>query len=238
MSRRITRPQGIAIHKAELFEDSGSPSADTLAGRYVISARTNTMAVLVRLGLAEEIVIKSAGEDYTFHALTRAGELTRATLDLSNLPTLEHISGTVEYAAEEAQEQAGERPNDGTYHPAAPGARTWREAHDLWIDGKHVTAGVEGNGTRLYVFLGTEMIYSGDMPADIKTAADVNPWAARYALNYTTTPAAPVTPQEPATDELTEWERDLLASVPEITTTPRYTTADENASQELPAHWI
>ncbi|MER5754366.1 hypothetical protein [Streptomyces sp. NPDC002088] len=76
------------------------------------------------------------------------------------------------------------RPSDGTYSPAEAGARGWRDASPLWLDGRHVTAGVEGDGTRLYVFLGTEMIFEGDMPEGITGDGDVNPWVRQYAIGY------------------------------------------------------
>jgi hypothetical protein len=40
--------------------------------------------------------------------------------------------------------------------------------------------------------------------------------------------------REAATDGLTDWERDTLANAHHAPTTPRYTTADENAAQEGP----
>jgi hypothetical protein len=76
------------------------------------------------------------------------------------------------------------RPTDGVYSPAEAGARGWRDARPLWLDGRHVTAHVGDNGTRLYVFLGTEMIYDADMPTGITTDADVNPWVRQYAIGY------------------------------------------------------
>jgi hypothetical protein len=79
---------------------------------------------------------------------------------------------------------APERPAVGQYAPAEEGARGWRDASPLWLAGKHVTAHVEAGGTRLYVFLGTETIYAGDMPTGIKTSADVNPWVRQYATGY------------------------------------------------------
>jgi hypothetical protein len=78
------------------------------------------------------------------------------------------------------------RPNDATYSPSEEGCRTWQEAQmrPLWLAGQRVSAIVEGDGTRLYVFLGTETIYSGDMPTGVTTDGDVNPWVRQYATGY------------------------------------------------------
>jgi hypothetical protein len=172
MASKITRPQFEALRKAAPFGEELLSPSDALRGRYVVDARPNTAAVLVRLGLAEEVQEQTV--------LTRAGELIAVTLTYGgDLVTLD----TVAYYVANA-ETVATRPDDGTYKPAEAGARGWRDAAPLWLSGKHVTAGVEGNGTRLYVFLGTEMIYSGDMPNGIKTSADVNPWVRQYAIGY------------------------------------------------------
>lgn len=68
----------------------------------------------------------------------------------------------------------------GHYEPNEPGARTLRDARPLHIDGKRVTVSIEGD--QLYLYVGTTWLYSGPIPAEIKTRADVNPWAARTAL--------------------------------------------------------
>jgi hypothetical protein len=172
VSRKITRPQYEALRTAALFgEDLLSP-VDALRGRLVVDARPNTAAVLIRLGVAEEVQGQTV--------LTNAGELLAATMVYGgDLPTLDTVAYYVANAAHRPAAVA-----DGTYRPSVAGARTLREAGELWLDGKHVTAGVEGNGTRLYIFLGTEMIYSGDMPSGITATHDVNPWVRQYATGY------------------------------------------------------
>jgi hypothetical protein len=78
------------------------------------------------------------------------------------------------------------RPEDATYYPSEEGCRTWQEAQmrPLWLAGQHVSAVVEGNGTRLYVFLGGEVIFEGDMPSGITGNGDVAPWVRQYATGY------------------------------------------------------
>jgi hypothetical protein len=80
-AKTITRPQAEAVRTAERAEHNGAPSGDVLAGRYLISATTPTAAVLVRLGLAENINLTSAGTEFVFPVLTRAGEVARERLE-------------------------------------------------------------------------------------------------------------------------------------------------------------
>jgi hypothetical protein len=179
MSRTITRPQGIALRNADWLPEELLTPNDALRSRYVVSARTNTCAALVRLGLAEEL----NGQ----YVLTRAGETVRAITDLpAYLPRLDTVANIVAAAAEEdtmaAEEQA--RPSDGTYYPAEAGARGWRDAVPLWLDGRRVSAIVENDGQDLYVFLGTETIYDGDMPTGITGDGDVSTWVRQYATGY------------------------------------------------------
>lgn len=68
----------------------------------------------------------------------------------------------------------------GHYEPNEPGARTLRDARPLYIDGKRVTVSIEGD--HLYLYVGTTWLYDGPVPEEIKTRADVNPWAVRTAL--------------------------------------------------------
>jgi hypothetical protein len=68
----------------------------------------------------------------------------------------------------------------GHYEPNEPGARTLRDARPLYIEGKRVTVSIEGD--TLYLYVGGTWLYSGPIPEEIKTRADVNPWAARTAL--------------------------------------------------------
>jgi hypothetical protein len=66
------------------------------------------------------------------------------------------------------------------YEPSAPGARTWREAKPLYIDGQHVTA--EAYQGEITIFLGCKIIYTGPIPAEAQSS--VNAWIAEYALAY------------------------------------------------------
>jgi hypothetical protein len=71
----------------------------------------------------------------------------------------------------------------GTYYPTAPGARTWREARDLTINGKRVSAVVTGRTAT--VFIGGDIAFEGELPADVTTTGQVNTWARDTALNAT-----------------------------------------------------
>jgi hypothetical protein len=86
----------------------------------------------------------------------------------------------------------------GTYYPAASGARTWREARDLYINDKRVSAVI--NGRNATVFIGGEIAFEGTVPADI-TANQVNAWARDIALNAATAEAAIVDAAETITAE-------------------------------------
>lgn len=48
---------------------------------------------------------------------------------------------------------------------AEPGARTWREARDMYVNGGLVTAHVDDD--QMSVFVGTAMLYTGPIPADM-----------------------------------------------------------------------
>lgn len=187
MARTITRPQATALRAARedgYLSAPDFPAGHPLNGRYslTVDVRTNTRDALVRLGLVEGIAHTESGADVTDYVLTYAGELIAVHCsDPESLPTLDTVAY---YVANAKREETPERPNDGTYRPAEAGARTLRDARELWLNGKHVTANVEDSGTRLYVFLGTEMIYSGDMPNGIKTSNDVNTWVRQYATGY------------------------------------------------------
>jgi hypothetical protein len=67
----------------------------------------------------------------------------------------------------------------GTYYPAAPGARTWREARDLYIDGKRVSAVVYGRSAA--VFIGGEMVFEGELPAEVTISGQVTAWTVAVA---------------------------------------------------------
>uniref|UniRef100_A0AAU3I7S4 Uncharacterized protein n=1 Tax=Streptomyces sp. NBC_01393 TaxID=2903851 RepID=A0AAU3I7S4_9ACTN len=90
--KKITRAQFEAIRTAELSEDNGAPSGDRLAGRYLISATTPTAAVLVRLGLAENITLTSAGGEFVFPVLTEVGELARKRIERDGDGLLPRVS--------------------------------------------------------------------------------------------------------------------------------------------------
>lgn len=178
-SKTISRPQALALRNAEELPEELLRPTDALRGHMVLSARPNTLAALVRLGLAEEV----EGQ----HVLTRAGYTVRAITDLPHyLPRLDTVASIVAAAAEEdamaAEEQT--RPSNGTYYPAEAGARGWRDAVPLWLDGRRVSAIVENDGQDLYVFLGTATIYDGDMPTVITGDGDVNTWVRQYATGY------------------------------------------------------
>lgn len=98
--KKITRAQFDAIRTAELSEDNGAPSGDVLAGRYLISSTTPTAAVLVRLGLAENITLTSAGTEFVFPVLTEVGEYARKRIERDGFPlrlsSIEDIRRAVE----------------------------------------------------------------------------------------------------------------------------------------------
>ncbi|MHB9861915.1 hypothetical protein [Streptomyces sp. YIM S03343] len=82
---------------------------------------------------------------------------------------------------------------NGTYYPAAPGARTLRDARDLYINRQRVSATVTDRHAT--VFTGGEIVFDGQLPADITTGHEVNAWAAHTALAAAETPApAPTFP--------------------------------------------
>jgi hypothetical protein len=178
-SKTITRPQALALRNAEELPEELLRPTDALRGHLVISARTNTVASLVRLGLAEEVE--------GLPVLTRAGYTVRAITDLPDyLPRLDTVASIVAAAAEEdalaAEEQT--RPDDATYYPNEEGAHSLATAHPMYRDGRRVSAIVENGGRDLYVFLGTETIYDGDMPAFVKTSGDVHAFVRQYVTGY------------------------------------------------------
>lgn len=88
----------------------------------------------------------------------------------------------------------------GPYYPAVPGARTIRDARDLYVGDERVTA--EVTGRRVTVFVGLRIVFEGDLPAEITTGREVNSWAAEIALGT----QAPAAEERPATGE-TEADR-------------------------------
>jgi hypothetical protein len=73
----------------------------------------------------------------------------------------------------------------GTYYPAAPGARTWREARPLYIGRDRVSAEITAD-RQGYVFVGLHMVFAGAIPADVQGSADVTRWAREVALSTLT----------------------------------------------------
>lgn len=51
------------------------------------------------------------------------------------------------------------------YTIAEPGARTWREARDMYVNGGLVTAHLDDD--QMSVFVGTALLYTGPIPADM-----------------------------------------------------------------------
>ncbi|MFE5037095.1 hypothetical protein [Streptomyces sp. NPDC056683] len=76
----------------------------------------------------------------------------------------------------------------GTYYPTAPGARTWREARELRIDGKRVSVIVTGRDAVL--FIGGGIAFDGELPATIAGPADLTTWARETAANAAAVVAA------------------------------------------------
>jgi hypothetical protein len=178
MNRTLTRPQAEALRTAAVYGGEEPPSGSATAGRYLVDGRPNTLAVLVRLGMVETVteVVGIDREEHTQHVLTRAGETIRQELRAGgDLPTLGHVASVV-------QQDADRAALDGRYEPNAPGATTLHDARPLTILGKPVSVTIEGKGERAYLYVGTTWLYSGPVPQEIRTRADVNPWAARVAL--------------------------------------------------------
>lgn len=109
----------------------------------------------------------------------------------------------------------------GTYYPAAPGARTWREARDLYINNKRVSAVVHNQNVT--VFIGGETVYDGTLPTDITTPTQLHAWAADIALNITAAEAATVTAAETITAEAAQPAGTIAANL-----SATATTADEH----------
>ncbi|MFF1701251.1 hypothetical protein [Streptomyces sp. NPDC058252] len=200
-AKTITRPQYDALRTAELYDGEVPPSGTPLIDRYLVSARPATARVLLRLGLVEEIVTRSGidAEEHVFPVLTHAGELLRVGMERGGrLTRLDHVARWVANAGERPER----RPAVATYYPSEEGCRTWREAETrpFKINGERVSAVVEAYGTRITLFVGGRIVFEGAVPAEVRTSADVNTWARRAALAE-------------VPEGLTEWERDLLATV-------------------------
>jgi hypothetical protein len=105
----------------------------------------------------------------------------------------------------------------GTYYPAAPGARTWREARDLRIDGKRVSVIVNGRNATL--FIGGEIAFDGELPATVAGPADLTTWARETAETAATNAAAVIA----AAEEIIESAGTVAATL-----SATATTADEH----------
>lgn len=104
LPRTITRPQFEALRTAEpIAEWQDLPESHPLAclkQRYAVVAQSNTIKVLMRLGLveiAEGDVSEATGRPFNqINALTPAGEVIAAALkEGGELPTLDHITHVV-----------------------------------------------------------------------------------------------------------------------------------------------
>ncbi|MFE2101578.1 hypothetical protein [Streptomyces sp. NPDC059468] len=123
MSATITRPQAEAIRTALMPAASdGVREGSPLFERYVITARANTLAVLVRLELAEVVteVVGIDREEITSHVLTLAGELVRADLrngaDLPRLDSLRYLVRRAVRPTTDAYEGYALAEVDGAWH--------------------------------------------------------------------------------------------------------------------------
>jgi hypothetical protein len=105
----------------------------------------------------------------------------------------------------------------GTYYPAAAGARTWREARELRIDGKRVSVIVTGRNATL--FIGGEIAFDGELPATVAGPADLTTWARTTAETAATNAAAVVA----AAEEIIESAGTVAATL-----SATATTADEH----------
>jgi hypothetical protein len=97
----------------------------------------------------------------------------------------------------------------GHYAPAKPGAKTWREARDMYIGNEHVTAEVAPDGTAT-VFLGLRIAYCGPIPANVNDKAEFFAWVITVAETFA---AGPMTAAEEDADGLTETEETNLKGV-------------------------
>jgi hypothetical protein len=180
-AKTLTRPQFEALRTAERYEGEVPPSGTPLLDELLISARPATVRVLIRLGLAREIVIVSGieREELVFPVLTYAGELLRATMERGG--ALTRLDRVAAYVAD-AGPRPERRPAVATYYPAEEGCTTWREAEarPFKINGERVSAVVEAYGTRVTLFVGGRIVFEGAVPLEVRTSADVNGWAPPY----------------------------------------------------------
>jgi hypothetical protein len=75
----------------------------------------------------------------------------------------------------------------GTYRPAKPGAKTWREARDMYIGNEHVTASAAEDGSAT-VFLGLRIAYQGAIPASVTNKAEFYTWVIAIAETFAAAP--------------------------------------------------
>lgn len=106
---------------------------------------------------------------------------------------------------------------NGVYYPSAAGARTWREARELRIDGRRVSVHVTGRDATL--FIGGEIAFDGELPATVAGFADLADWARTTAEAAATNAAAVVAAAEEIIESAGTHAANLSATA---------TTADEH----------
>jgi hypothetical protein len=109
----------------------------------------------------------------------------------------------------------------GTYRPAKPGAKTWREARDFYIGTEHVTAHVADDGIAT-VYVGLRIAYCGVIPANVTDMAAFQMWVITTAELFANGPEV-----ADDADALTETEIANLKGV-------RYLAAFVDSSYGMP----
>lgn len=192
MAKTLTPAQCTALRTAELYDGEFPPSGTPLAGRYLVNGRPNTLAVLVRLGMVEEITVKAAGESHVFPVLTRAGRNIRATLD-NGAPTLEHVA----YVVREISRVNWNAPQ--TFWINEAGARTIAEGVPLFHNGSAVSVTWWPATGEAFVYAGTDVIARRDGVEDLHMV-DAAEWARASVASA------------PAVVPVADWERELMES--------------------------
>jgi hypothetical protein len=176
----------------------------------VISGRAATLAVLVRLELAETVTI--AGDDAPWHVLTRAGRNIAATLD-NGAPTLEHVA----YVVREVSRVNWNAPQ--TFTPNEPGATTLADARPLFHNGSAVSVVWHPTTGVATCYAGTDVI-GERKDVDDMTMGEAQTWSVKCVLKgdilgaMPNTPAAPVEYDAPRynvtmhTTRLDQWTRE------------------------------
>jgi hypothetical protein len=152
--KTLTPAQVAALRTAERITLKG------LTGRMVISGRAATLAVLVRLELAETVTI--AGDDVPWHVLTRAGRNIAATLD-NGAPTLEHVA----YVVREVSRVNWNAPQ--TFYPNEDGATTIHDARPLFHNGSAVSVVWHPMSGDAFCYAGTTVIGRREDVQDMTT---------------------------------------------------------------------